>query len=119
MAPPVGLPLGTEHVIGRLIGKGAFGSVHAVDVVKGSKSRKSSTTQWACKLTAVPVKATKKQNSETEIAYMRLWAENLIYSAQCRSLTGTLLPKLPGKMQDGLVHFYDKVGGTSRLRVVV
>jgi hypothetical protein len=76
MAPPVGLPLGTEHVIGRLIGKGAF-------------------------------------------AYMRLWAENLIYSAQCRSLTGTLLPKLPGKMQDGLVHFYDKVGGTSRTRVVV
>jgi DNA-binding helix-hairpin-helix protein with protein kinase domain len=111
MAPPVGLPLGKEHVIGRLIGSGAFGSVHAVDVVKGGKSRPGA-TQWAVKLTPVPVKPTKKQNSEPEIAYMRLWAENLIYSAQCRNLTGTLLPKLPGQFYDGLEHFYNNVSGT-------
>jgi hypothetical protein len=104
MSPPIGLALSKEHAIGKLIGQGAFGQVHAV--TKGAKE-----TEWACKLTAVPVKKTKKGDSVQEVAYMRLWSEYLLYSQHFRHLGGTILPRLPAASADGLTLYHDNLNG--------
>jgi hypothetical protein len=105
MAPTaIGLALSKEHKIGKLIGQGAFGDVHAVTL--GMKE-----TNWACKLTPHVTKKTRKGNSALEIAYMLLWSENLLYSQQFRNMCGTMLPKLPSAAADGLDVFYDNRGG--------
>jgi hypothetical protein len=109
-SPPVGLALSKHHVIGRLLGKGAFGSVHAVE--GGRDENGQDINRWAVKLTPVPVKITKKQNTEIEIAYGRLWSENLMYDVQCRNILGTIVPTVPSQFQDGVKHYHDKLQGT-------
>jgi len=104
MAPPVGLQLGSEHRVGKLLGEGAFGQVHLV--VNSSKKE----TAWACKLTAVP-KATRKKNSAAEVAHQRLFAEHMLYSNHMRGLCGTVLPQLPSLTNDGIDVFYNDLNG--------
>ena len=107
MAPTttaIGVALSKEHAIGKLIGQGAFGYVHAV--TKGTAE-----TEWACKLTPLPVKKTRKGDSAAEIAYMRLWSEYLLYSQHFRHLGGNVLPKLPSTTRDGLALYHDNRAG--------
>lgn len=121
-APPVGIRLGSALTIGPRIGSGAFGAVHAVVdsslVAPGNKSK--NTLLWACKLTAVPDNgggtSRKKNGSDAQVAYQQLWAEHLIYTCQCRSLTGTVLPRLPDPTNNNnndLKDFYDNANGES------
>ena len=105
MTPPIGLRLSNEYTIGALLGQGAFGQVHVVVRKNGDES------QWACKLTAAPVKITKKGSSEAEIAFSRLYAEYLLYSQHFRHLTH-ILPQLPVTSTDHLPLYFNNLNGT-------
>ena len=117
---PIGLELGgPEHTIGKLIGQGAFGQVHAVNskISNKTKAGSSSTTQqesWAVKLTPVPVKTTKKGTSAAEIAHRRLFSEYLLYTQHMRCLTGSILPRLPtpsSSSSRSLKEYYHDLNG--------
>ena len=107
MAPPLGIGLGPDHAVGRLIGTGAFGQVHAV-----VERRSGRETSWAAKLTKVPTKTTKKANSPAEVAHQRLWAEKLLYEAHLRPMCGTMIPRIPPASKGGIDFFYNDTGGT-------
>jgi len=108
MAPPVGIPLGEEHAVGKQIGKGAFGQVHAV-VLRNSKKE----TKWAVKLTEIPKKTTKKKSTPLERAHLLLWAEQLNYTGHLQQLCGTVIPRIP-LVKDGLQAFYHDTQGKQK-----
>lgn len=103
-ASAIGVALSKEHAIGKLIGKGAFSFVHAV--TKGTTE-----TEWACKLTPVPVHKTRKCDSVEELAYMRLWFEHFLYSQPFQHLCGSVLPKLPSQLNNGLSFYHHHRAG--------
>jgi hypothetical protein len=108
---PIGVALSNTHEIGRSIGKGEFGEVYAV---KGGKTK----SNWVVKVTAVPTKITKKQNSPAECAARRLYYEYLIYS-NCRNLSGSILPLLPSIKTDKIDMYYNNLDGAClRYRVI-
>jgi hypothetical protein len=75
--------------------------------VKGGK-----TNSWVVKVTAVPTKITKKQNSPAECAARRLYYEYLIYS-NCRNLSGSILPLLPSIKTDKIDMYHNNLDGAS------
>jgi hypothetical protein len=97
MAPsspsPVGLQLfkgsKPEWKIGKRLGSGACATVHALETLSGTE------TEYAIKLAPLPVKTTKKQNSEAEINASRLHYENVVYQNQFPDIQGTMIPNLP------------------------
>ena len=102
--PPVGVKLGKSHTVGALIGKGAFGAVHAV---KGT----ATTTRWATKVVPAPTKTTKKGNSAPEVARNRLYSEYMLYMNQFPDLCGSILPNMPSKAKDGLELYKRELQG--------
>jgi hypothetical protein len=95
------IPLTNDYVLGPVLGKGAFGTVYAVDRIKGGGS-----TKWACKMEPEQ-KHSKKKNSAVD----RLHFENIMYTQQLPHLCGTMIPAIPAP-KDRLKSYYHSLNGT-------
>jgi hypothetical protein len=93
MAPsPVGIELlkGSKPKwrVGKELGSGACATVHLLEEIDGTP------TELAIKLTPIPTKKTKKQNSIEEVNSSRLYFEHVVYHNQFQDVQGTFIPKL-------------------------
>ena len=72
------------------MGNGACGTVHLLEEIGDGND-----TDFAVKLTKIPTKKTKKQNSTEEINSSRLYFEHVVYSNQFQDVQGEFIPRLP------------------------
>jgi pSer/pThr/pTyr-binding forkhead associated (FHA) protein len=75
--------------VGKKVGSGACATVHALEEIDGTA------TEFAIKLAPIPVKTTKKKNSEAEINATRIYYEHVVYRNQFQDILGEYLPNLP------------------------
>jgi hypothetical protein len=93
MASPVGMQIGRGHnkfIVGEKIGSGACATVYEL------KDKNDQPTKFAVKITPLPKKVTKKQNSPEETNARLLFYEQLVYNNHFGSLQGKVIPSLPG-----------------------
>ena len=114
---------GSYYSIGPLLGKGEFGSVHCIHYHDGHNNKHSHPkndvgigTDWVVKLTPVPIKVTKKQNTSIEIAYRLLWNEYLLYTQHFSEHCGTYLPVVPKRVGSSSSGTNNHVTETSRTK---
>jgi len=75
--------------IGKMLGRGACATVYSLDTIDGDP------TEYAVKVVPMPIKKTKKQNSELETNARLLHFEHLVYSNMLQDIRGIYVPKLP------------------------
>ena len=75
--------------VGAKLGSGACASVHLLQDAEGDE------TEFAIKLTPLPKKTTKKQNSQDEVNARMLYFEHVMYQNQFQDIQGTYIPELP------------------------
>jgi hypothetical protein len=95
------VPLTDDYVLGEFLGKGAFGTVYAVDFIQGGGS-----TKWACKMAPEQTQSKKKKSPVDRLCF-----ESIMYTQQLPHLSGTMIPKVPAP-KDRLRPYYHSLNGT-------